>query len=422
MLDVSFLLKPDLTQTIIYRYQTGIFVPRVRRCIGQLLDAQGGGLNEVEPGMLAPHVMSPSLFDQFTLFCNWPLSSSTRKRVEQAEDVLDIVGRPEARQFILFARNDAVIFQLPLWNEAITRCLFLEEPTVSERTLAATLTYYAAATDLPYCPVHQMHLQDVLLSRFVHSGFPSLDEFLKEVDRTLLVDYDARSGRFDEVSFHDRQEDRSYVLRPLRLVIEGRTHAIVSVLEGLEVRLRQKGISAHEVLRDLLDISRDLLSEIAVPGRGSSESGLESRTVLWSLAILVASEQLQNAATDFDETLTDQADTFLVNIDFLCRDFQRRLSGHIRNPVADWWPALERILSRFANDSSTSNAGPDGRIILALHAYQSRPATSAPLPAWARRLSAPIATAVAIREKRIIEADEFADREKRLSRTLAKHR
>lgn len=222
----------------------------------------------------------------------------------------------------------------------------------------------------------------------------------------MLLDFDDSSGMLIERDSLDEHEGRSSVLRPLRRLFVGGSSAVEELLQGVEVKLRQQSLSRPEIVSAMYDLARDLLLEKIENEDGSAfgAARLSSQSVvLWAISILIGIRRASQIDLTRSNVLSNAPDTFLVEIDCLCREFKRRLLSGDANPISDWWDELKLALSRFAEDSDARWPSPEVRLLVALDGLLRSVGDRELLPSWMRRLSTVVVQASDLRSQRIEE-------------------
>ena len=401
MLDVSFLGQPVAKLPIVYRYRDGWLRSRILRAIEEMLRKNGKRLSGAAPDTLVQSISNAGLFDEFVPFCDWPTKRS-RTLARQADAALGAFCQGDSRDFILFAHESANLFDSGVWPMASQRCFVLEEVVVAAATLPAVMKYYWSVTDLPYCPVDHGAIQRQLLLGGFDKQYPDLGQFIPAVDRAMLSRYDAGSGAFaTDDAVNETATERSYVLRPLRRLLESDADAIQDLVCGIEVKLRRQLLTADEVLTEMYGVTRDLLREADDrETEGAAEPRSLYRVVLWTVSTIVGLPHLAEVAEASYEKLGDRPEPFLAEFDFICRDFVRRLSCDVDNPFPDLWTDIEHILAQFIDFPDVEYPTREGSLLLELAEYLARLQDYAFNPAWMKRLTTLLQHAVEARRRR----------------------
>ena len=178
VLDVSFLARPDISSPIIYRYRDGLLVPRVRQTVQEMLKRSGGGLRGATADTIVQSISDSSLFDEYITFCEWPKKRS-RTLARLADGVLEVLCAGGSNGFILFAPENANLFDSGAWPRAAECCLVVEEAVVSAAWLPAIMKYYWSVTDLPNCPIDRDAIQRKLLKIEFEKRYAAPGQFFK---------------------------------------------------------------------------------------------------------------------------------------------------------------------------------------------------------------------------------------------------
>ena len=327
-----------------------------------------------------------------------------------ADGVLQALCVGDPKRLILFAPENANVFDSAAWPRVSDCCLVIDEVSVSADSLPAIMEYYWSVTDLPICPVDRAAIQRHLLTNGFDKKYSTLGEFFQAVDRTMLLHYEANSGKCARPrSENDAVLERSNILRPLRRLLEGGAGAVEGLVQGIEVKLRQRLLGVDEVLAEMYEVARNLLEEVrgARADAPATEIWLSHRKLLWTVGVLIGLPRMADDVEALHEKLADQPETFLAQFDFFCRDLQRRLISDADNPFPDWWLELNDVLNRFANYSDAQWPSAEDRVLSALSECLAQARAKAFNAPWARRLAAIVGLAVDARSRRLSAPEGF---------------
>lgn len=404
--DVAFLRNPDVSGPIVYRYRTKILASRVRRTIESGLAANGGGLAATDEDRLLSDVMSQSLFaDAYAAFIEWPLTS-TPARARLADSFCAALETGLKKPAVIFARHDTGLFKSAGWAAASHGCIFIDEAVVTPETYQSVLDYYWTASDLPFRPSRSAKwtIREDLIAHGFDRNNPSLPDFFRGVDRRLLLAYDEHTKSFLRDEEQRENEERSYILRPIRGLLARVPGSANELISGLEVKFRRQGHSSDEIVCQVCNLTCDLLTEVrAIDGNEPFGGSPGAAAILWAIALLVELPRIASAARTKTETLSELPDTFLADFRLLCSDFERRRDGRpdrSPNPLSEWWHVLDAMLERFAarrdlplTDEDPSYRGPapltsEERVMTALFGCLNRIKEGHSHPIWIERLLA----------------------------------
>ncbi|AWO88409.2 MULTISPECIES: hypothetical protein [Bradyrhizobium] len=356
MLDVEFLqdLPATLAQPVVYRYRSGLLRGPLKRALLAIAERDGNEVVTCTPVELPYLSAADGLFPSFVL-CDWPAGRSKISELDAVLAALTDRDRPLA----VLVPESHVLFKRPSWPDAGRKCLVVEEPIVSSETLDAILEYLARDVTVGIDGLLDQKAFRDYFERFIaDGGCLDLPGLKQQFDRVLLLHVDPETGIFSDVgAMADRRASRNELLRPLRGLVGSNDPRMLSdLLHGLAARF-PSGRSGRELADELGRLSQNLFVTMgAKASRGRSRgieraretSGhldqLKTNVSLWTAVLLAWTPRL-SAIGSRDSATRPVADTSLVEVDQLGREFTRRMSQLDRgDPLSGLWSPVEQVI------------------------------------------------------------------------------
>lgn len=404
--DVNFLIQPDVSRSVIYRYRTGVLIPQMRAVIETELAIRGEALRALEPNEIGTALFGSSLFEQFVGFCKWPLRAS-RDMARHREMLVAGLTQTDAKKVVVFADFDDPVFQHPGWSDAARHCNVVDEPTVTAETAPHVLRTFWSMTDLPFCILDETVISNLLA--FAVTPDLNLGAFLDRVSVHLIVDYDEETGTFSLSDLAgDENIGRSEMLRPLRRLVDQRQSAAVDELvASTAVRLHDKAWSVDELCRDILRAARELLKEQDPKAGKEPDAAVLRRRLILSAAVLVAARRVEAIDGRARDLLGPHPEPALAEFERLYRDCHRRLTLAANlDPLTDWWSEIRTVLAGFAEFRPKRWLTQEERLIGSMSEALKNVNQLSSVPGWIRRLALLINSAAELRQQREREFSE----------------
>ena len=206
MLDVDYLLqRPPLDKPLIYRYRTGVMLPKLRNLIREEANRKGWlPRTDCHPRELLGYGCG-SLFDDLPDY-DWAQAKSDLGQAG-IDAALKALARGEPGPSMHFIPMTRLFARQPRWPEIEEadrdeRCIVIDEPVITRatppETLKAVLHYLEATTDLAQQP--ELLEQPGFVESFeilIDRGDVELPELMQAFDERVLIATDPVTNRFD---------------------------------------------------------------------------------------------------------------------------------------------------------------------------------------------------------------------------------
>lgn len=403
--DVSYLLEPDVTRSVIYRYRTGVLAPQMKASIEQALADRGEALRAVLPEEIGSTLFGVNLIEQFIGFCKWPLLRS-REVARSAEALLAGLSSLKANRIMLFADAHDPIFQHQHWPDAARNCIVIDEVSATTEVAPDIIRFFWATTDLPFCILD--HTATTKFLRSVVTSDPDLGSFLERCERRLIIDYDEVQGALRELETEGDLRSRNEMLRPLRRLIDQRRgDAIQELVASAADRLRDRAWTVAELSREILRAARELLGAPDFKARGKSVDSTMRRRFVLSVAVLLTARRLAVAGRRGDDLLGPRPDASIAEFERLYRDCCRRLTTVASEDyLVGCWDELRHLLSSYSDFQPKRWLTQEERLIEAMYGCLENVDHSPSGQGWVTRLASLVKSAVELRRQREREYSE----------------
>lgn len=363
MLDVDYLLAlhggtaPPLGRALVYRYRSGVLIPRLRAALQA--DPERHRTPLVAGALpLREGFGSGGLIDTLRVF-DWPVRAGGGLDDAALDASVVQLATAGSVASIHLVPHDSAVTERRAWRTVERTCFLVEEPLVTAVSLEPILRYLAATSDLR--PAADLLAQPGFVGSFTDlvTARAELPVILQAFDERLLVGMDPATNQFDPERYRRdavRRSGRQAPLRHLRdLVAHRDARDLVDLVCAFDERRFERGGTAFALVTTLYAISRKLLEpplertrKRASPHLCPTAANLQ-QAVLWAVLVLAWEDSLSRSVREETDGYRRGPDLLVPSISGLGRDFLARASWpDSRDLLTDRWAGIRRAVARFA--------------------------------------------------------------------------
>ena len=306
--------------------------------------------------------------------CDWSKDKASASSGLMSQALIALTTS-EGCTIALFVHCGDELFHHPIWPEAKTRCLLVEEPLVTRETLAPALTYLERSSDLVRArdPVERSELQAYFNELLEEQKSIGLPELIQEFDKVILLNRHIDGHKCLRTGTEGR--DPSATLRPLRQFIASRSScALGELIRGLERKCRD-GWTVRRLTYEIFRITQKLLDPSDVSARAEGAPSIQAAqeqdlgVAVWTSMLLGWTDRLAETEVEVSKP---RPNLFLVAVDQLGRDFMRRCSPEMAgDPLASLWSDVRKAIPTSLSEPDEPKT-PKMRLVSELAAYLDR--------------------------------------------------
>lgn len=334
MWDVELTRSPEpFSGTLVYRYRSGVWRPKVFTALTRLAAASGGSLAGCGLDELSALWATEGLFDAIRVCDVRPL-----RRPSQADlrVIVDLLASEPAVPTIIAVKANAD--DLPETGGA--RILYVDEPVCDHSNVDSVI----AALEGQVCGESATLTKQSDFRLYVHRRIDEefridLPEVISDLERCFLMHADRRTGIFVPPPAAESEfTGRSYLRRTMRQFVEcPQDIERGDLLRSLSVR-QLRGDSPREIIGEICRATQKLLVSKNTPVAAVCQGGAD-RYLIWAVLIFDFTRELLHANAKENSAA---AGDLVVRVEQLSRDFAARLLMRDVDPLSGNWARLSQ--------------------------------------------------------------------------------
>jgi hypothetical protein len=407
MLDVEYLqTRAPVGGAMIYRYRSGVLVPRVRAALRVEADRDGLAGGGIAREDLLSRLGTTGFFRRPLVWCDWTQEKPSRLLAGKIDAILTTCLSAAGERFALFVPTENAITQHPRWAEFEAAAFVIEEPAITDASLPAVLRYLQATTDLGQRANWLAEPGFLAELRAVLDAECTLPQLMRAFDACVVIHTNPGSDMFEpwddpDAEYRPAGGASISLLQPLRRLVAGGGPAdLVGLIAALDRRRSRFRLGTDKLLAEWQRVTRKLLTSPSAEETGERDG--DGGAILWASLILAWEARLALCLRFEARGYRRRADILVVAFDQLGRDYLARAAvGPDCDPLTGVWGALGDTLGRLTGADDDRPARDRAKTARQLHAYlRDLPAHR---PSWIARLFEMLELALTHAERAAVE-------------------